>query len=152
MTLEARDRAYVERRQRAGILEQGTVDILRAAGAGERMDREGLVHDGIDLRFAGRAHHLDFPALTGGRRVMVYAQTEVVKDLVALQLRDGGPLAFEAEVRAVEGAGTERPVIRYLHEGREHTRSCDYVVGCDGFHGVARRAVPERVRTTFKRT
>ncbi|MEU7283519.1 4-hydroxybenzoate 3-monooxygenase [Streptomyces sp. NPDC045431] len=152
VVLESRDRAYVERRQRAGILEQGTVDVLRAAGAGARLDREGLVHDGIELRFDGRAHRLDFPALTGGRRVTVYAQTEVVKDLIALQLADGGPLLFEAEVHAVDGADTDRPAVRYTHEGREQTLTCDYVVGCDGFHGVARTAVPEHLRTTYERT
>ncbi|MFI0982118.1 4-hydroxybenzoate 3-monooxygenase [Streptomyces sp. NPDC021093] len=152
VVLESRDRAYVEQRQRAGILEQGTVDILRAAGAGGRMDVEGMPHDGIELRFDGRAHRLDFPALTGGRSVMVYAQTEVVKDLIALQVGDGGPLLFEAQVTAVEGADTDRPTVRYVHEGAEQTLACDYVVGCDGFHGVTRTAVPESVRTTYERT
>ena len=152
VVLESRDRAYVEQRQRAGILEQGTIDILRAAGAGERMDREGMPHDGIELRFDGRAHRLDLPALTEGRRVMVYAQTEVVKDLIALQLAEGGPLFFGAEVTSVEGADTDRPTVRYLHEGREQTLTCDYVVGCDGFHGVAARAVPDSVRTTYAHT
>ncbi|MFM9371950.1 4-hydroxybenzoate 3-monooxygenase [Streptomyces sp. Da 82-17] len=151
VVLESRDRAYVERRQRAGILEQATVDALRAAGAGARMDREGIPHDGIELRFDRRAHRVDFPSLTGGRRVMVYAQTEVVKDLVALQLADGGPLLFEAEVRGVTGADTGRPVVHYRHEGRDRTLTCDYVVGCDGFHGVVKNAVPERVRRTYER-
>jgi p-hydroxybenzoate 3-monooxygenase len=116
------------------------------------MDREGLVHDGIELRFDGRRHRVDFPALTGGRSVMVYAQTEVVKDLIALQSVDGPPLLFEARVDAVEGADTDSPVIRFTHEGREQTLHCDYVVGCDGFHGVARHAIPEGVRQTFERT
>ncbi|MDI3388972.1 4-hydroxybenzoate 3-monooxygenase [Streptomyces sp. B-S-A8] len=151
VVLESRDRAYVERRQRAGILEQPTVDALRAAGAGARLDREGIEHDGIELRFGRRAHRVDFPALTGGRRVTVYAQTEVVKDLVALQLAEGGPLLFEAEVREVTGADTARPVVHYRHEGREHTLTCDYVVGCDGFHGVVRNAVPDAVRSTYER-
>ncbi|MEU9703609.1 4-hydroxybenzoate 3-monooxygenase [Streptomyces sp. NPDC047981] len=152
VVLEARDRAYVERRQRAGILEQATVDALRAAGAGARLDAEGIPHDGIELRFDGQAHRIDFPSLTDGRRVWVYAQTEVVKDLIALQLADGGTLSFGAQVRAVEGVDTDRPVIRYLHEGREQTLTCDYVVGCDGFHGVARAAVPAAERTTYERT
>ncbi|MFE3824428.1 4-hydroxybenzoate 3-monooxygenase [Streptomyces sp. NPDC059092] len=152
VVLESRDRAYAERRQRAGILEQPTVDALRAAGAGARMDREGLVHDGVELRFGGRAHRIDFPALTGGRRVMVYAQTEVVKDLIALQLAGGGPLLFGAEALAVTGADSAAPAVRYLYEGREQTLTCDYVVGCDGFHGVTRAAVPEGVRTTYERT
>ncbi|MFD7325869.1 4-hydroxybenzoate 3-monooxygenase [Streptomyces sp. NPDC059875] len=152
VVLESRDRAYVEQRQRAGILEQATVDALRAAGAGSRLDAEGLAHDGIELRFEGRAHRVDFPSLTDGRRVWVYAQTEVVKDLIALRLADGGPLLFGAEVRAVEGVDTDRPSIRYTHKGREQTLTCDYVIGCDGFHGVARTAVPEAERTTYERT
>ena len=151
VTLESRDRAYVENRQRAGILEQGTVDALREAGVGQRMDREGIVHDGIELRFDRRAHRLDFPALTGGSSVMVYAQTEVVKDLIARQLTDGDPLLFGAEVRSVTDADTDRPVVRFVHEGREQTLTCDYVVGCDGFHGVARQAVPEPFRVTYER-
>ncbi|MYX46801.1 4-hydroxybenzoate 3-monooxygenase [Streptomyces sp. SID89] len=152
VVLESRDRAYVERRQRAGILEQGTVDVLRAAGAGERMDREGLRHDGIELRFARRRHRVDFPALTGGRSVTVYAQTEVCKDLIALQLKEGGPLLFEAEALAVEGAEGDRPVVRFRHEGREQVLECDYVVGCDGFWGVARQAVPAALSRVFERT
>ncbi|MER7175511.1 4-hydroxybenzoate 3-monooxygenase [Streptomyces mesophilus] len=151
VVLESRDRAYVEQRQRAGILEQSTVDALRTCGAGKRLDAEGLVHDGIELRFAGRGHRIDFPALTGGRRVTVYAQTEVVKDLIALQLAEGGPLHFEAEVHAVEGIDGDRPAIRYTHEGREQALTCDYVVGCDGFHGVSRHAVPGDASTTYER-
>jgi p-hydroxybenzoate 3-monooxygenase len=152
VVLESRDRAYVERRQRAGILEQGTADVLRAAGAGQRMDREGLRHDGIELRFDRRRHRVDFPALTGGRSVMVYAQTEVCKDLIALQLAEGGPLLFEAEALAVEGAGTAAPRVRFRHEGREDVLECEYVVGCDGFWGVARKAIPAELTQVFERT
>ncbi|WP_327429274.1 4-hydroxybenzoate 3-monooxygenase [Streptomyces sp. NBC_01236] len=152
VVLESRDRAYVEQRQRAGILEQGTVDVLRAAGAGERMDREGLPHDGIELRFAGGRHRVDFPALTGGRSVMVYAQTEVCKDLIALQLKEGGPLLFGAEALAVEDAESERPRVRFTYDGREDVLECDYVVGCDGFWGVARKAVPAELSRVFERT
>ncbi|MFF3653754.1 4-hydroxybenzoate 3-monooxygenase [Streptomyces olivochromogenes] len=152
VVLESRDRAYVEQRQRAGILEQGTVDVLRAAGAGGRMDREGLRHDGIELRFARERHRVDFPALTGGSSVMVYAQTEVCKDLIALQVEEGGPLLFEAEALAVEGAESERPRVRFRHEGREDVLECDYVVGCDGFWGVARRAIPAEHSRVFERT
>ncbi|MFI6523779.1 4-hydroxybenzoate 3-monooxygenase [Streptomyces uncialis] len=152
VTLEARDRVHVENRQRAGILEQGTVDALRSAGAGARMDREGLVHHGVELRFDGQGHRLDFPALTNGRSVMVYAQTEIVKDLIALHTEEGGPLLFEATVREVEGAATDRPIVHYTHQGKDQRLTCDYVIGCDGFHGVARRAIPESVRVTFERT
>ncbi|MER7683922.1 4-hydroxybenzoate 3-monooxygenase [Streptomyces sp. NPDC097610] len=152
VVLESRDRAYVEQRQRAGILEQGTVDVLRAAGAGGRMDREGLRHDGIELRFARERHRVDFPALTGGSSVMVYAQTEVCKDLITLQLKEGGPLLFEAEALAVEEAESDRPRVRFRHEGREDVLECDYVVGCDGFWGVARRAIPAEHSRVFERT
>ncbi|MEU6485313.1 4-hydroxybenzoate 3-monooxygenase [Streptomyces sp. NPDC046887] len=149
--LERRDRAYVERRQRAGILEQSTVDALREAGAAERLDAEGLVHDGVELRWSGRSHRIDFPALTGGRRVWVYAQTEVVKDLIALHQAAGTAPRFEAEVHAVEGIDTGRPIVRYTHQGRERALSCDYVVGCDGSHGVALKAVPVGARRTYER-
>ncbi|MFI2204490.1 4-hydroxybenzoate 3-monooxygenase [Streptomyces sp. NPDC020192] len=152
VVLESRDRAYVEHRQRAGILEQGTVDVLRAAGAAERLDREGLRHDGIELRFDRTRHRVDFPGLTGGRSVTVYAQTEVCKDLIALQLKEGGPLLFEAEALTVEGAESDSPRVRFRHEGREDVLECDYVVGCDGFWGVARAAVPAAVSRVFERT
>ncbi|MER5405339.1 4-hydroxybenzoate 3-monooxygenase [Streptomyces sp. NPDC002769] len=152
VVLESRDRAYVEQRQRAGILEQGTVDVLRAAGAGERMDREGLRHDGIELRFERERHRVDFPALTGGSSVLVYAQTEVCKDLIALQLKEGGPLLFGAEALAVEGARSDRPRVRFRHEGHEDVLDCDYVVGCDGFWGVARKAVPAELSRVYERT
>ncbi|MGV9626237.1 4-hydroxybenzoate 3-monooxygenase [Streptomyces sp. NPDC003487] len=152
VVLESRDRAYVEQRQRAGILEQGTVDVLRAAGAAERMDREGLRHDGIELRFDRRRHRVDFPSLTGGKSVMVYAQTEVCKDLVALRLKEGGPLLFEAEALAVEDADTEHPRVRFRHQGRESVLECDYVVGCDGFWGVSRKAIPAGLSRVHERT
>jgi p-hydroxybenzoate 3-monooxygenase len=151
VVLESRSRAYVEQRQRAGILEQGTVDALRSSGAAERLDREGLVHDGIELRWNRRGHRIDFPSLTGGRKVWVYAQTEVVKDLIALQLRDGAPLLFDAEVSQVAAADTDQPTIRYTHAGGEHTVVCDYVVGCDGFHGATRKAIPAAALSTFER-
>ncbi|MFE2095448.1 4-hydroxybenzoate 3-monooxygenase [Streptomyces sp. NPDC059468] len=152
VVLESRDRAYVEHRQRAGILEQGTVDVLREAGAGRRMEREGLRHDGIELRFGRRRHRVDLPGLTGGRSVTVYAQTEVCKDLIALQLEEGGPLLFGAEALAVEGAEGDRPRIPFRHQGREDVLECDYVVGCDGFWGVARKAFPAAVSRVFERS
>ncbi|MQY07705.1 4-hydroxybenzoate 3-monooxygenase [Actinomadura macrotermitis] len=151
VVLESRDRGYVERRQRAGILEQGTADVLRASGAGERMDQAGLRHDGIELRFDGGSHRVDFPTLTGGRSVMVYAQTEVVKDLIALRLETGAPLLFEAEVLAVDGIEGDAPTLRYRHEGAEHTLTCDIIVACDGFHGIGRRSVPTSALRTFER-
>jgi p-hydroxybenzoate 3-monooxygenase len=152
VVLESREREYVERRQRAGILEQGTADVLRAVGAGERMDREGLRHDGIELRFGGRRHRVDFPGLTGGRSVMVHAQTEVCKDLIALQVKEGGPLLFGAGATAVEEVTGERPRVRFRYRGAEDVLECDYVVGCDGFRGIARRAVPGELVRVFERS
>jgi p-hydroxybenzoate 3-monooxygenase len=151
VVLEARDRAYVEQRQRAGVLEQSTVDVLRDSGAGERLELEGMPHDGIELSWSGRRHRIDFPKLTGGKRVWVYAQTEVVKDLIKLQLADGAPLLFEANATSVTGADTDRPTIHYTHEGEDRTLTCDYVVGCDGYHGVTRQAIPESALSTYER-
>ncbi|MDI9829751.1 4-hydroxybenzoate 3-monooxygenase [Streptomyces sp. KAU_LT] len=142
VVLESRSREYVEQRQRAGMLEQGTVDALREAGAAARLDTEGLVHHGIELRFDGERHRVDFPSLTGGRTVTIYAQTEIVKDLVALQLAEGPPLLFGAEALAVEKPESAAPVVRFRHEGRERTLTCDWVAGCDGFHGISRGVLP----------
>ncbi|WP_250279608.1 4-hydroxybenzoate 3-monooxygenase [Frankia sp. Cppng1_Ct_nod] len=162
VVLESRSRDRVEQRQRAGILEQGTVDVLRASGVGDRMDRQGLVHEGIELRFDRECHRIDFPSLTGGRAVMVYAQTEVVKDLIARRLADGGHVLFEAEATAVEGISADgtsadkmdggRPTITFRHGDAEHTLRCDVVVACDGFHGMGRRCVPAGTLHTWTRT
>ncbi|GGX61222.1 4-hydroxybenzoate 3-monooxygenase [Streptomyces hiroshimensis] len=145
VVLEARDRAYVERRQRAGMLEQGSADVLRECGAGDRLDREGLVHRGFELRFEGEAHRVDLPSMTGGRTVTLYPQTEVVKDLIALQLEGGPPLLFGARVVAVEKADGEQPLVRFVTGGpggQERTLECEYVAGCDGSYGASRRALP----------
>src|SRR3954452_10198097 len=115
--LEARSREYIEARIRAGVLEQGTMEVLREAGVGERMDREGLRHAGIYLRFGGTSHHIPFSELTGGRAVMIYGQTEVVKDLVAPRLGTGEPLWFEARATAVQGLSGDQPVVRYEPQG-----------------------------------
>ncbi|MGW3093418.1 4-hydroxybenzoate 3-monooxygenase [Streptomyces sp. NPDC001102] len=149
VVLEARTREYVEHRQRAGMLEQGTVDALREAAAAERLNAEGLVHQGIELRFDRERHHIDFPTLTGGRTVTIYAQTEIVKDLVALQLAEGPPLLFEAEALAIEKPDSDTPVVRFVHEGREQTLTCDWVAGCDGFHGISRAAFPAGAGRTY---
>jgi p-hydroxybenzoate 3-monooxygenase len=151
VVLDSRTRAYVEHRQRAGVLEQNTVDVLRASGAGERLDREGLRHDGIELRFDGEGHRIDFPSHTGGRNVTVYAQTEMVKDLIALAEAQGGRILFEAEALAVERAETDRPLIRYRHGGAEHVLDCDLAAACDGFHGIGRQAFPPGLLRTWER-
>ncbi len=135
VVLEVRDRAYVQARQRAGILEQGTMDTLVAAGVGDRMLAERMLHGGIDLRFDGTSHRIDITGLTG-RSVAIYAQTEVVKDLVAARLERGLPLLFEVADVAVEVG--DAPVVTYTRDGNRHTLRADYVAGCDGFHGVCR--------------
>ncbi|MEY9213287.1 4-hydroxybenzoate 3-monooxygenase [Thermobifida halotolerans] len=150
VVLESRPRDYVERRQRAGVVEHGVARILREAGVGERMDRDGLVHHGIELRFDGRAHRVDFTDLVD-RRVMIYAQTEIVKDLVARRLADGGQVLFEATATALEGVDGDRPRIRYEHGGAEHVLECEAVAACDGFHGIGRRSLPEEAVRTFDR-
>lgn len=138
VVLESRDRGYVERRQRAGMLEQGTTDVLRESGVGERLDREGLVHHGLELRFGGAGHRVPLTELTG-RTVTVYAQTEIVKDLVAKRLADGGDVRFETEVVGLDPAA---PSVTFRDGGGTHTLDCDYIAGCEGFHGVSRPAVP----------
>ncbi|TME25602.1 MAG: 4-hydroxybenzoate 3-monooxygenase [Chloroflexi bacterium] len=140
VVLETRSRDYVERRVRAGVLEQGSADLLTSAGVGERMMREGLSHDGINLRFAGEQHRIDFRRLTG-RGITVYGQQEVVKDLIKQRLEDGGEIRFEAEATAVEAIDGDRPRIVYLEDGVPTTLQCEFVAGCDGSHGVARAAL-----------
>ncbi|MFI1584146.1 4-hydroxybenzoate 3-monooxygenase [Embleya sp. NPDC020630] len=149
--LEARDRAYCEGRQRAGMLEQATVDVLREAGAADRLDREGLVHHGIHLRFAGRDRHIDFPSRTGGRSVTVYGQTEIVKDLIAKRVAEGARMYFDAPVTTIEGIDGDAPRVRFLRDGVEEVLECDLVAGCDGFHGVSRGAIPADVLKIHER-
>jgi p-hydroxybenzoate 3-monooxygenase len=142
VVVELRSRAYCEARQRAGVLEQGSVDLLRAAGLAARLDREGLEHGGIYLQFAGERQHLDFRELTGGRTVTVYAQTEVVKDLIAARLAAGGAIEFEVSDTEVDGLDTGRPVLRFTSaDGTRRELSCDAITGCDGFHGICRPAM-----------
>jgi p-hydroxybenzoate 3-monooxygenase len=149
--LEARSREYVEARLRAGVLEPGAVGLLREAGVGARLDREGLVHHGISLQFDGERHRIALSELTGGGAVVVYGQTEVVKDLVASRLESGLPLLFDAEGIGLDGLDSARPRIRYVHEGEERELECDVVAGCDGFHGCSRAAIPAGVLREFSR-
>ncbi len=141
--VELRSRAYCEARQRAGVLEQGSADLLRAAGLGARLDAEGLEHGGIYLQFGGERQHLDFRDLTGGKTVTVYAQTEVVKDLIAARLAAGAAIEFEVTDTAVRGLDTDAPVLSYTTAAGERREiSCDVIAGCDGFHGICRQAIP----------
>ncbi len=152
VVLENRSRQRVESRQRAGLLEQGTVDALREAGAAERLDREGLFHEGVILSYNGQRHRIALTELTGGAGVTIYAQTEVVKDLIAQRLATQQPLLFEAEATHIEGLTTDSPVIHYALDGQQHTLACDFVAGCDGFHGIARRTAPEGFFKTYDKT
>jgi p-hydroxybenzoate 3-monooxygenase len=151
VVLEDRSREYVEHRVRAGVLEQGTVELLRDAGVGERLDREGIVHHGINLQFDGERHYVPLTELSGGRSIVIYGQTEVVKDLVAARLESGLPLLFEVEDVTVDDLDVARPRIRFTHDGSAHELECDVIAGCDGFHGVCRPSVPTGVLSTFER-
>ena len=151
LVIEDRDRDYVENRIRAGVLEQGSVDVLNRAGLGERMRREGLAHEGIELRFQGCGHRIDFPGLTGGKRITVYGQHEVIKDLIAARLAAGAGIIFEVASAAISGFESDEPVVRYEKDGVAHEIACDFIAGCDGFHGICRPAVPEERLTVFER-
>jgi len=148
--VENRSREYCEARIRAGVLEQGVVDLLRDAGVGGRMDREGIPHGGIYLQFDGGRHHVPMRELTG-RGIMIYGQTEVVKDLIAARIESGLPLRFEVEDVSVHELESDRPRIRFTHEGDEDELECDVIAGCDGFHGVCRPSIPAGVLRTFER-
>lgn len=151
--LENRPRHHVENRQRAGLLEQGTVDRLREAGAAERLDREGLVHEGVILSYNGKRHRIDLAALTGGSCVTIYAQTEVVKDLIRLRIEAGESILFESEALRIDHIMGPQPVIHYTHQGENHTLSCDFVAGCDGFHGISRQSIPAELNgAPFRQT
>ena len=149
--LEIHSRQYVEERIRAGVLEQGTVDSLVESGVGGRLRREGLVHHGIALHFGGRRHRIDFSALTGGRAITVYAQHEVVKDLVAARLAAGGETLFEVQNVSVHDFDASTPRVRYRKDGREHEIACDFIAGCDGFHGICRPAIPAGALTVYEK-
>jgi p-hydroxybenzoate 3-monooxygenase len=146
VVLEARSRGYVEKRVRAGLLEQNTVDLLRDLGVADRLDREGLDHTGVNLRFRDREFHVDMLRLTG-RKITIYGQQEVVKDEIAALLERGVPIRFEVDEVAVHDLEGDRPRISYRHDGAAHALTCDVIAGCDGFHGVCRRSIPEGALT-----
>lgn len=151
--LESRSRDYVLGRIRAGVIEQGMADLLREAKAGERMDREGLVHEGINIAFNGRLERIDFPKHTNGKVVMVYGQTEITYDLMKAHIDEaGGVVHYEAPAVRVEDYDTNTPRIIYEQNGEQKELVCDFVAGCDGYHGVARKSVPANKITNFERT
>ncbi|EPX85291.1 4-hydroxybenzoate 3-monooxygenase [Salipiger mucosus] len=150
VVLDRRDRAYIEGRIRAGVLEQGTVAALEEAGVADRLHREGLPHDGFELAFDGARHRIDLAGLTG-KSVMVYGQTEVTKDLFDKRVEQGQQFFFDVEEVSPRDLKTGTPEVRFLHAGEEVIVSCDYVAGCDGYHGVSRQAIPDDVLRTYER-
>jgi len=152
VVIESRSRDYVEHRVRAGVLEQGAVDLLVQSGVGERLRREGLVHHGIELRFAGRGHRIDLTELTGGRAITVYGQQEVVKDLIRARRDAGGQVLFDAAEVSVHALESTRPRIRFRHDDGDVEMQCDVIAGCDGFHGICRPSVPVGVLSSFERS
>jgi p-hydroxybenzoate 3-monooxygenase len=151
VVLEVHSRKYIEERVRAGVLEQGTVELLTEMGVGDRLKREGLVHHGVEFRFQGQGHHIDFQDLVG-RSITIYAQQEVVKDLVTARLASGGQIVFEATDASVHDLDSKSPKIRYRTDGVEHELTCDFIAGCDGFHGICRQSIPEKCLTIYDRT
>jgi len=149
--LERQTPEYVLGRIRAGVLEQGTVDLLREAGVAQRMDREGLVHEGVELLVAGRRQRLDLKGLTGGKTVMVYGQTEVTRDLMQAREASGAPIIYAAGNVQPHDLKGERPYVTFEKDGQTHRLDCDYIAGCDGFHGVSRKSIPEGVLKEYER-
>ena len=152
IVLERRSREDLETTVRAGVLEHGTAELLKEVGVGQRMLREGSVHHGIELRFGGRGHRIDFGDLTEGLSITIYGQQEVVKDLIRARLEADGKFLFEARAESVGDLDTDSPKIRFLQDGQREEISCDYVAGCDGSFGVCRTGIPENVRTQYTRT
>ena len=151
VVLERKTRDYVLGRIRAGVLEQGLVDLLHTAGAGERMDAEALVHDGTEICFNGERHRIDFKKSTGGTGVTVYGQTEITRDLMDVRDAVGGALIYEASDVRIHGIEDDAPKVSYTKDGAEHEIECDFVAGCDGFHGISRQTIPPSVLKTFER-
>jgi p-hydroxybenzoate 3-monooxygenase len=149
--LESRSRAYVEQRVRAGVLEQGSVDLLVATGVGDRLQREGLVHHGIELRFDGAGHRIDLTKLTGGRSITVYGQQEVVKDLIQARTAAGREILFGVESVSLHDIDSHSPVVRFRNDAEEVELRCEAIAGCDGFHGVCRPSIPSGVLSVFER-
>lgn len=149
--LEIHSRKYAEERTRAGVLEQGTVNLLVESGVGGRLKREGLIHHGIELHFGGRSHRIDLSGLTGGRAITVYAQHELVKDLIKARLDAGGQILFEVEDVSVHDFAGSAPRVRFRQDGGVQDVACDFIAGCDGFHGVCRTSIPAGALTVYER-
>jgi p-hydroxybenzoate 3-monooxygenase len=151
LILENRSRDYVVERVRAGVLEQGTVDLMISTGVGDRLRREGMRHAGVHLAFNGRRHRIDMAELTGGRAITIYGQNEVVKDLIEARLRSGRPLHFEVGSVTPSRLTDDTPVVSFTQDGEQRELLCDFVAGCDGFHGVCRTVIPSSHLTAYER-
>ena len=151
VVIERRSRDYVLGRIRAGVLEEGTVEMLDRAGVGARLRREGLVHEGFDILFGGVRHRVDLSGLTGGKKVVVYGQTEVTKDLMDARAAAGAKSVYEADDVSLHGIDTARPRVRFQADGRDREVECDFIAGCDGFHGVSRKSVPPAAIRYYER-
>ncbi len=149
--VERKDRAYVLARIRAGVLEQGTVALLESVGVAARLHREGLIHDGIEIAFGGERHRIDLKAATGGKTVTVYGQTEVTRDLIEARDALGLKTIYEADNVSLHGFDTDKPKLRFVRDGAGHEIECDFIAGCDGFHGVSRASVPPAALKIFER-
>lgn len=150
--IERQSADYVLGRIRAGVLEQITVDLMDECGVGARMHREGLVHEGIELLFQGERHRIDFPSLTGGKTVTVYGQTEVTRDLMEARAAEGLPTVYEVgDSVSLHGFDSAHPKVRYVKDGKQHEIECDFIAGCDGFHGVSRASVPASAIRTYEK-
>jgi p-hydroxybenzoate 3-monooxygenase len=150
--VENRARDYVIERVRAGVLEQTTTDLMIATGLGDRLQREGMRHEGVYIAFNGLRHRIDFAALTGGRAITIYGQNEVVKDLIDARRRSGRPLYFECADVRLSGLTENHPTVRFTRDGEEHEVQCEFVAGCDGSHGVSRPSIPEGRLRVYERT
>lgn len=148
--VDRQTRQHIEGRIRAGVLEAGSVETLLAAGIGDRVLREGLPHDGFDLAFDGERHRIDIKGLTG-RQVMVYGQTELTKDLIELRLSQGGQIIFGADEVTPAEVTSGRPVVSFVRDGQRHEIKCDFIAGCDGYHGVSRKCIPDDMIKIFER-
>jgi len=151
IVLESRSREEIEATIRAGVLENGTVDLMKEMGLGERMQHEGAVHHGIELRFDGEGHRIPLSDLTNGRAITVYPQHEVLKDLIAARLKQAGSLLFTVKDVQLSDVSSPQPYIRFSHEHEQRELQCDFIAGCDGFHGMSRLAIPEAAQHTFNR-
>ncbi len=151
VVLERRDQEYVIDRVRAGVLEQFTADLMTQTGVGERLHREGMRHDDVYLSVGGKRHHVPLAELTGGKSIYVYGQNEVVKDLMNARIATGRPLHYEVSDLSIHGIDSAKPSIRFQHNGQQHELTCDFIAGCDGFHGICRSALGDHV-TTYDRT